>query len=122
MTCRGPGRGLWITNRQFRWRLLIEIGTFATSFIDELVAVTQDQTDAPAEELPAFETALKELETLVEQMENGDLSLDESLKAFERGIKLTRQCQQALQQAELKVQTLTAEGDLEDMLDVADES
>lgn len=54
-----------------------------------------------------FEGALKELEALVERMEQGDLSLEESLKYFERGIQLTRTCQQALKQAEQKVQMLT---------------
>jgi len=49
---------------------------------------------------------MDELEKLVEQMEQGDISLEESLKAFERGIKLTRTCQQALQEAEQKVQIL----------------
>lgn len=49
---------------------------------------------------------MEELEKLVEQMEQGDISLEESLKAFERGIKLTRTCQQALQEAEQKVQIL----------------
>ena len=53
-----------------------------------------------------FENTLEELEKLVEQMEQGDISLEESLKAFERGIKLTRTCQQALQEAEQKVQLL----------------
>ena len=53
-----------------------------------------------------FEDAMEELEKLVEQMEQGDISLEESLKAFERGIKLTRTCQQALQDAEQKVQIL----------------
>jgi exodeoxyribonuclease VII small subunit len=61
-----------------------------------------------------FEAALAELETLVEQMEGGSLSLDESLQAFERGIALTRHCSNALAQAELKVQTLTADNTLED--------
>jgi exodeoxyribonuclease VII small subunit len=61
-----------------------------------------------------FESALEELETLVSQMESGDLSLDESLKAFERGVALTRHCQTALKEAELKVQTLTQDGDLVD--------
>ncbi len=61
-----------------------------------------------------FEAALEELERLVARMEGGDLSLDESLKAFERGIVLTRQCSTALKEAELKVQTLTQEGDLVD--------
>ena len=69
-----------------------------------------------------FESALAELETLVEQMESGSLSLDESLQAFERGIALTRHCSNALAQAELKVQTLTADNKLEefDLGDVDD--
>lgn len=53
-----------------------------------------------------FEKSLSELETLVEEMEQGDLSLEESLKRFEKGISLTTECQQALQGAELKVQEL----------------
>jgi exodeoxyribonuclease VII small subunit len=56
---------------------------------------------------PAFEDALAELEALVERMESGELSLEESLGSFERGIALTRACQQALQQAEQKVEILT---------------
>ncbi len=54
-----------------------------------------------------FESAIKELESLVEQMEQGDISLEQSLENFERGIELTRQCQKALQEAEQKVQILT---------------
>lgn len=53
-----------------------------------------------------FEDSMAELEQLVEQMEQGDISLEESLKSFERGIKLTRTCQKALQDAEQKVQIL----------------
>jgi exodeoxyribonuclease VII small subunit len=53
-----------------------------------------------------FETALKELEQLVEKMEHGDLSLEESLSSFERGVVLTRSCQEALKSAEQKVQLL----------------
>lgn len=49
---------------------------------------------------------MEELEQLVEQMERGDISLEESLKSFERGIRLTRTCQQALKDAEQKVQIL----------------
>ena len=59
-----------------------------------------------------FEEALASLETLVEAMEDGNLSLEESLKAFEQGIKLTRECQQALDQAEQKVQLLVQAGAL----------
>lgn len=53
-----------------------------------------------------FETSLETLNQLVEKMESGGLSLEDSLKSFEAGIALTRQCQQALQQAEQKVQIL----------------
>jgi len=58
-----------------------------------------------------FERALKELEELVGRMERGDLSLEESLKSFERGIELTRACQQALKEAEQKVEILISKGD-----------
>ncbi len=54
----------------------------------------------------SFEESLAELEQLVEQLEQGDLTLEESLKSFERGIKLTRNCQKSLQAAEQKVQIL----------------
>ncbi len=53
-----------------------------------------------------FEKAMQDLETLVEKMESGDLSLDESLHLFEQGVKLTRQCQQSLKEAEQKVSIL----------------
>lgn len=53
-----------------------------------------------------FEAALAELNTLVEQMEQGGLSLEQSLTCFEKGIALTRGCQQALSAAEQKVQIL----------------
>ncbi len=58
---------------------------------------------------PDFESALSELEELIEQLESGDLSLDASLKAFEKGVKLTRECQQRLTEAEQKVQKLVSE-------------
>lgn len=63
---------------------------------------------APAKPAPAadFEHSLDELEQLVARMEGGDLSLDESLASFERGIGLYRHCQQALEQAELRVRLL----------------
>ena len=53
-----------------------------------------------------LESALEKLELLVESLEQGDLSLEDSLKAFEAGIKLTRQCQETLAAAEQKVQML----------------
>ncbi|WP_461515876.1 exodeoxyribonuclease VII small subunit [Porticoccus sp.] len=58
-----------------------------------------------------FEQKLNQLETLVNEMEKGSLSLEESLKAFEEGIKITRECQQALKDAELKVDMLTRGAD-----------
>ena len=57
--------------------------------------------------LPDFEKALEELEALVEQLESGDLSLDESLKQFKRGVELTRHCQGVLDSAQQTVQKLT---------------
>ncbi|MGB0466263.1 MAG: exodeoxyribonuclease VII small subunit [Pontibacterium sp.] len=53
-----------------------------------------------------FEQSLSQLETLVNQMEQGDLSLEDALSAFEQGVKLTRECQSILEQAEQKVQVL----------------
>ncbi len=53
-----------------------------------------------------FEQSLADLQALVERLENGELSLEDSLTAFEQGIRLTRDCQGALTQAEQKVQIL----------------
>ena len=60
---------------------------------------------------PGLEQNLESLETLVEQMESGDMTLEESLKAFEQGIQLTRACQTALQAAEQKVRILMADSE-----------
>ena len=64
---------------------------------------------SPTEASPVthFEQSLEELEQLVEKMETGELSLEQSLTAYERGVGLYRQCQQALEQAELRVRLLT---------------
>ena len=61
---------------------------------------------AVQEEIP-FEEALSELESLVETMEKGELSMEESLASFERGVALTRLCQQALKAAEQKIEILS---------------
>jgi exodeoxyribonuclease VII small subunit len=55
-----------------------------------------------------FEKKINALEKIVDDMEKGSLSLEDSLKFFEDGIKITRECQQALKDAELKVETLTS--------------
>lgn len=54
-----------------------------------------------------FEAALQKLEKIVAHMERGDLSLEDSLKSFEEGVTLTKQCQQTLKEAEQKVQILS---------------
>ncbi len=73
-----------------------------------VMAKTSDKPDPDAPNAVAqFEQSLDELETLVQRMEKGDLSLDESLAAYERGVGLYRRCQTALEQAELRVRLLT---------------
>ncbi|MEP6939893.1 MAG: exodeoxyribonuclease VII small subunit [Rudaea sp.] len=57
-------------------------------------------------QIAEFETSLDELEKLVARMEHGEMSLDDSLKSFERGISLYRNCQSALEQAQLRVKLL----------------
>ncbi len=56
---------------------------------------------------PSFEQSLAELEAIVDALEKGEMSLEESLTVFERGIGLTRTCQQALDEAEQRVRILT---------------
>ena len=56
---------------------------------------------------PDFEQALTELESLVEKLESGDLSLDQSLQHFKRGVELTRHCQTVLDEAQQTVERLT---------------
>ena len=69
---------------------------------------TTKPSTKPSTKLKAFdfERSLGELEELVEKMESGDLSLEDSLKHFERGVALTRACQQALSEAEQRVKVL----------------
>lgn len=64
-----------------------------------------------ADKLPDFEKALEELEILVEQLESGDLNLDQSLKQFKRGIELTRHCQGVLDKAQQTVEKLVDSDD-----------
>ena len=59
--------------------------------------------------LPDFEAALTELEKIIEKMESGEQSLEDALKSFQRGIELTRTCQQGLKEAEQRVEKLLAE-------------
>ncbi len=62
-------------------------------------------------EAPSFEETLAELETLVRRLESGELALDEALRVFEQGVRLTRECQSALSGAQQKVQLLLQRGE-----------
>lgn len=64
-----------------------------------------------------FEKSLQELEKLVETMESGELSLEDSLKHFEKGVALTRDCQTALQDAEQKVKVLLEKNGQQSLVD-----
>ena len=66
-----------------------------------------------------FERSLAELEAIVEKLEQGELSLDESLRHFERGVQLTRVCQSALKQAEQKVEILMRKSGAPDQFEAA---
>jgi exodeoxyribonuclease VII small subunit len=61
--------------------------------------------------MPTFEQSLKQLETIVEQLEKGDLPLEDSLKLFEQGVDLSAVCKKELDEAESKVQTLIKQRD-----------
>jgi exodeoxyribonuclease VII small subunit len=65
----------------------------------------------------SFEQSMQELETIVSQMEQGDLSLEDALQRFERGIALARQSQQKLKQAEQKVQILMEQNGQTSLID-----
>jgi exodeoxyribonuclease VII small subunit len=60
---------------------------------------------------PDFESALAELEGLVSKLESGDLSLDQSLACFKRGVELTRYCQSVLDEAQKTVELLASNAD-----------
>jgi exodeoxyribonuclease VII small subunit len=61
--------------------------------------------------MPSFEDSLKKLEGIVEKLEKGDLSLEQSLKLFEEGVSLSAVCKQELEAAEGKVQMLVKQRD-----------
>lgn len=61
--------------------------------------------------MPSFEESLKKLESIVEQLEKGDLSLEDSIKLFEEGTELSAQCKKELETAEGKVQMLIKQRD-----------
>lgn len=67
---------------------------------------------------PSFEQSMQELETLVEEMEKGDLPLESALEKFEKGINLARTSQQLLKSAEQKVQVLMEKNGEERLVDM----
>jgi exodeoxyribonuclease VII small subunit len=67
-----------------------------------------------------FESAIVELEKIVKQLEEGDLSLDTSLGLFERGVALSRYCHDRLGNAERRIEQLTDRGDVRDASHLAD--
>ena len=71
--------------------------------------------------LPDFEQSLTELEALVAKLEQGDVTLEEALKTFERGVALTRQCQTALRTAQQKVEVLLTKNGEETIESLVDE-
>ena len=73
--------------------------------VDDTLDVSKDKTK------PDFETAMGDLEVLVSKIESGNLSLEESLKEFEKGVKLSRACQAALKDAEHRVKILSDDGE-----------
>ena len=85
----------------------------ATQKLRSPESIIDGASDAPSS--PDFERSLAELEAIVDKLEAGDLSLDESLKQFERGVHLTRACQTALKQAEHKVEILLRKSGANDL-------
>jgi exodeoxyribonuclease VII small subunit len=82
------------------------VGKLRASFTSTVTVSRKPKTVESTDKSPDFEKSLAELELIVTRMEAGELSLDESLQQFERGIALARTCQQALQTAEQKVEML----------------
>ncbi|MEX0348253.1 exodeoxyribonuclease VII small subunit [Ruegeria hyattellae] len=67
-------------------------------------------TDTPVDQM-SFEQAMKELETVVSQLERGDVALDQSITLYERGALLKKRCEDELKRAEEKVAAITLDGD-----------
>ena len=76
-------------------------------FIDSVLSM--------ATKAKSFESQLAELEQIVEKLEDGELTLEESLAQFEKGVKLTKACQKTLDTAQQKVEVLTKDNQLSDL-------
>jgi exodeoxyribonuclease VII small subunit len=69
------------------------------------------ESAAEPEDGPSFETALEQLEAIVDRLEQGDLELEDALRAFEAGVALTRRCAKQLTDAERRIEVLVREGE-----------
>jgi exodeoxyribonuclease VII small subunit len=78
-------------------------------------AVARKEKDTEKTKLPSLEFSLAEINTLIEQMEHGELSLEQSLERFERGITLIKHAQKILLEAEHKVQILMQNNNKHDL-------
>jgi exodeoxyribonuclease VII small subunit len=78
-----------------------------------------EPTDLPAPSDLTFEAAMTELEDIVLQLERGETALEQSIAAFERGVALSRRCEDRLNEAEAKVAMLLADGDTVREVDLA---
>jgi exodeoxyribonuclease VII small subunit len=92
-------------------------------FIGILFSNKQYNDRMSAKKSVNLEKALADLENIVEELESGDLPLEKAMKKFEEGVKLTRNCQSALKEAEQKVEILLESAGGEDLeeFDVEDE-
>jgi len=68
-------------------------------------------TEKPDEQLPAFEPSLKQLEQIIEAIESGEVTLEQSLEKYSHGMKLIKHCRGILDRAETKIKELTVEED-----------
>lgn len=81
-------------------------GTIRARILNQNPAPISIRMTKNASQTPDFEAALQELETIVERMETGNQTLEESLKDFERGMQLSKQCQASLKQAQQRIDKL----------------
>lgn len=88
----------------------MELISFYKQFLEFALVANNKKSDLVPDDLPQdFEAAMAQLETIVAQMERGDMSLEASLDAYQRGVALTRICQDRLARAEQKVKVLSDE-------------
>ena len=113
--CRHRGRSAGRNYRRHRQERLVtgrlaDARPSAAAGKDGHFAVTR-HTQMKATEPQNFETSLEELERIVRELERGDLPLEKSLELFEQGVKLSRECQERLNEAERRIEVLLRAGD-----------